>query len=231
MKAIAPLLFACALTTGALAENYQYQYPSDPYNSAPRPQQTMSTTTSTAPSSSGSAYGFDKLLSYGALEARYNYGDFKGTGGLSNSSGIGASLHAPLFKPLYLGFGVDWLSGSTNSHSYDLTTLSGGIGAYIPLSRVHIFGEVGARYDVSGGLLSSINPDSFSVYFRPGIRIAATEHLELAASLFFASTDNLNNRVYEVNGYYSLLSVLDLGFGVDFSSDVNTYHAGLRLRW
>jgi hypothetical protein len=47
----------------------------------------------------------------------------------------------------------------------------------------------------------------------------------------FNDTDNLNDFVIEVSGYYSLLSWLDVGAGVDFGSDINTYRIGGRWRW
>lgn len=227
MKILRILLLIC-VGTAAQAQNYQYQYPTDPYSSTPKPQPNYQQSYS----SSGSDYGYDKLLSYGGLEARYNYNDFKDTS-LDNSSGVFVGLRAPLFKPLFLNFGVNWLSGSNQQkQSFDLTTITAGVGAYLPLaSRFHIFGEVGVRYDISDGLLSSINPDSFAVYLRPGVRFAVTEKIELAGSVLFSTTDNYDKHIFELNSYFALLSVLDLGLGADFATDVNTYHAGLRLRW
>lgn len=224
-----PGLIACLFLGATLrAQNYEYQYPSDPYGTTAKPQSNYQGYSS----SSGSSYGYDKLLTYGALEVRYNYNDFDDED-LGGSSGIGASLRAQIFKPLYVNLGVNWLSGSNDDdESFDLTTLNLGAGLYLPVaSRFHLFGEVGLRWDIADGLLESANPDDFSVYLRPGLRFAATERWELAASVLFATTDNYNRNIFELNTYYALLSVLDVGLGVDFASDVNTYHAGLRLRW
>jgi hypothetical protein len=90
---------------------------------------------------------------------------------------------------------------------------------------------VGVRYDTSSGVLDAVHGDDFAVYVKPGIRFAATEKLELDAGVYFASTDNLDDRAVQVNAYYALFSVLDLNFGVDFGSDINSYHGGLRFRW
>src|SRR6478736_6442747 len=89
---------------GAAVWAQSYQYPSDPYSTTPHPQATY-------PSSSPSYVAgdsYEKLLSWGSLEARYNYYDYK-IHGIDNSSGFGAGLHVPLFKPLFLSFAVNWL--------------------------------------------------------------------------------------------------------------------------
>lgn len=227
MKTLYWLFSMFCLSTAALAQNYQYQYPSDPYSSTPKPQSNYQ-----QPSSYSGGGSYDKLLTYGSLEARYNYNDFESES-LDNSSGFGVGLRAPLFKPLFLSFGLNWIQGvNKKDQSFDLTTLTGGAGAFIPIgSRFHLFGEVGLRFDISDGELSSLNPDSFAVYMRPGVRFAASEKWEIAASVLFSTTDNLDNNIVELNTYYALLSVLDLGMGVDFAEEVNTYHAGVRLRW
>ena len=219
-------LFGCAGAVGA--QNYQYQYPSDPYNPTPKPQPTYQSSYS----SSWSGHSYEKLLTYGSLEARYNYNDFKDSD-LENSSGFSIGLRAPLFKPLFLSFGLNWKDGANDqSESFNLATLTGGAGVFLPIgSRFHLFGEAGVRWDISGGELNFLNPDTFAVYMRPGMRIAATERLEFAASVLFSTTDNLDQNIVELNSYFALLSVLDLGVGVDFADDINTYHAGLRLRW
>ena len=221
-----------AFSAPLFAQNYQYQYPNDPYSATPKPQPNAAY----APPPSGGydgGYGFDKLLSYSSLEANYAYNDFKSFDGLGNTSGFTAALNLALFKPLYLHFGVDWLSGTDDhSHDFSLTGLTAGAGVYIPIvSRFHIFGEAGVRYDVTSGVLDALHNDSFSVYLRPGIRFAATERWELDASVYFATTDNLDNRAFQINSYYNLFSILDLNLGIDFGSDVNTYHGGVRLRW
>ncbi len=226
MKTLPWLFSMFCLSTAAMAQNYQYQYPTDPYSSTPKPQSNYQSP------SSYSGGGSSKLLTYGSLEARYNYYDFEADN-LDNSSGFAVGLRAPLFKPLFLSFGLNWMQGvNQKEQSFDLTTLTGGVGAYLPIaSRFHLFGEAGLRFDISDGELSNLNPDSFAVYMRPGVRFAATEKWELAASVLFSTTDNLDNNVVELNSYFALLSVLDLGLGVDFSEDVSTYHAGVRLRW
>src|SRR3954471_17415367 len=104
----------------AAQQNYQYQYPYDPYNSSPSPQPNSSAPVSSAPA--GGGYAYDKLLTYGSLEARYAFNDFKGDNHLSGASGIDVGLNVQLFKPVYLHFGVDWLSGSDDhTGDYSLT--------------------------------------------------------------------------------------------------------------
>ncbi len=232
MKKLFPLYCSLIFVTVIHGQNYQYQYPTDPYSAAPQAysgaSQGMSAVTSSSSSSS-----FDKLLSYGFLEVDYRYNDFKNDSKLNNSSGIGAALNVQLFKPLYLHFGVDWLNGTDNKNKdFSLTGLTAAGGIYLPVvSRFHVFGELGVRYDITSGKLSDFHPDQFAVYIRPGVRFAATDRIELDASVLFATTDNLNNHVFQLNSYFALLSVLDLGLGIDFAEDVNTFHGGLRLRW
>ncbi len=217
-----------AFSASLCAQDYQYQYPTDPYSASPKPQPNAAYA---PPGDSG--YGFDKLLSYSSLEANYAYNDFKSFDGLGNTSGFTAALNLALFKPLYLHFGVDWLSGTDEaSNDYSMTGLTAGVGVYIPIvSRFHLFGEVGLRYDVTSGVLDALHNDDFSVYLRPGIRFAATDRLELDASVYFSTTDNLDDRAFQINGYYNLFSIVDVNLGVDFGSDVNTFHGGVRLRW
>ena len=228
MKSILSLFFSLLIAEAVFAQNYQYQYPTDPYSAAPQPYSGAS-----QGMSSGSGSSFDKLLSYGSLEVDYRYNHFKNGSGLDNSSGLGAALNVQLFKPLYLHFGVDWLDGTDKKHKdFSMTGLSAAGGVYLPVvSRFHVFGELGVHYDITSGSFHNFHPDEFSVYVRPGVRFAATEKVEIDASMLFATTNNFNDRIFQLNSYYALLSVLDLGFGVDFASDANTYHGGLRLRW
>lgn len=230
MKAVPTLFFAMLMTAPLLAQNYQYQYPNDPYSSAPQPQPQSKYGATTA---SANNYGFDKLLGYGSLSLNYSFLDFKHDSIFSGSNGLAAQLRVPLFKPLFLDFGLDWHTGTdSHHHSFNFTGISGAAGVFIPLgSRFHLFAEVGGRYYSPGGSLSTIETDDFSVFLRPGLRVAVTEKFELAGSVLFADAKNFNDRSVELNAYYALLSVLDLGFGMDFGSDANSYHAGLRLRW
>ena len=241
----ASLLFASALT--AFGQNYQpqggntpqpsyqapqsnyQQYPSDPYSGKPQPTQSSYQSTST-----GGSAGATPILSYNFLDAKYNFNTFSNITNLSNGSGVGANLNVALFKPLFLHFGVNWLNttDASGSNSFSMGSFSGGAGAFLPISdRFHVFGEIGMRYDSVSGVTSTISKNDFAVYLRPGVRFAATDKLELEGEMTFNSTDNLNNRIYTIQAYYAALSVLDIGLGMDFSSDVNSYHAGLRLRW
>ena len=237
MKFFLPLWLVLSFAAPLLAQqNYQYQYPYDPYNSTPTPQPNASSSSanySGGGGGGGGGYAYDKLLSYSSLQALYAFNDFKGDNRLSGASGLNAALNLQLFKPVYLHFGVDWLSGTDDYFGdFNMTSLSAGAGVYLPLfSRFHIFGEVGLRYDTTSGVLDAIHHDNFSVYVKPGLRFAATERLELDASVYFSSTDNLDDRAVQVNAYYNLVSALDLNLGVDFGSDINSYHGGLRFRW
>jgi hypothetical protein len=176
---------------------------------------------------------YSRLLTWGQLEGYYGYNDFRGDDDLEGEGGFGVDLRVKLMKPVYLHFGLDRItSSSPQGRSLEMTSFTAGAGLYLPLgNRFQIYGEAGFRYDYTSGDLDYINPDELSLYVRPGIRFAATDKLELAASLLFNNTDNLNDRVVEVSGYYSLLSWLDVGAGIDFGSDINTYRIGGRWRW
>jgi hypothetical protein len=211
-----------------IAQNYQPQYPYDPYSSAPHPQPKAAATTTPVTNSD-----YAQLLSYGSLQVNYSFLDFKSSSIFKGSNGLSADLRLPLFRPLFLDFGADWHSGTdANSHSFSFTGLNAAAGVYIPVaSRFHLFAELGVKYDSTDGSLNSIHPDVFAVFARPGMRIALSDSFELAASVYFANTKNFDDHVIEINGYYALLSILDLGAGIDFNSDANAYHVGLRLRW
>lgn len=225
------LTFAFLLvgTVAGFSEGYQAQYPYDPYGGAPQP-----TASSQQYSQPHSGSDYKSLLSYGSFEAHYGFVSFSNALDLGNSSGFGANLNVKLLKPLFLHFGVNWLRGvsdTSSSKDVKMTSISAGGGAYIPFTdRFHLFGEVGLRYDVVEGS-SYVSKDDFSVYVRPGIRVAVTEKFELYGDIVFNSTKNLNDRVYGVGGYYNIFDILDLGLGVDISEDVNTYRGGVRLRW
>jgi hypothetical protein len=238
------------MSGAATAQNYQTQYPYDPYSGSPQPQvqQPQSsgyqTYTGSSYDSKGSyGYGsgstaystsdYSRLLTWGQLEAHYAYNDFKGDDQLEGDSGFGVNLRVKLMKPIYLHFGLDRITSSDpHAHTIEITSFTLGGGVYVPIgSRFQLYGEVGMRYDYTSGDLEFINPDDLSLYVRPGVRFAVTDKLELTASVLFNDTDNLNDRVVEVSGYYSLLSWLDVGAGVDFGSDINTYRIGGRWRW
>lgn len=251
-QAIAGLAVLCS---AAQAQPYETQYPYDPY--AGTPQQTYVQQPASSyqgysnPSSGGygGGYGgYDKqgynygstggvgggrMLTWGSLSAHYAYNDFKGDHRLDGDSGFGVDLYAKLMKPIYLHFGLDRITSSTpQARSLEITSFSAGIGAYVPIgSRFQIFGEVGARYDYTTGDLEYINPDDIGVYVRPGVRWAVTEKFELSASIYFNNTDNLNDRMFEVSGYYAILPFLDIMGGVDFGTDINTFRIGGRWRW
>lgn len=241
----------CSLSCAAFAQNYQSQYPYDPYSGSPQPQvqQPQSSGYQTYSSSSGDSgkgsYGYgsgssggtmsdySRLLTWGQLEAHYAYNDFRGDSRLEGDSGFGANLRVKLMKPIYLHFGLDRITSSDpHAHSIEITSFTAGAGVYVPIGqRFQIYGEVGLRYDYTSGDLEYLNPDDLALYVRPGVRFAVTDKLELTASVLFENTDNFNDHVVEVSGYYSLLSWLDVGAGVDFGSDINTYRIGGRWRW
>jgi hypothetical protein len=252
-------LFCLASAGSVAAQNYQSQYPYDPYSGTPQPQAQQqqpggyegysapsygSGSTTSYDNKGGSSYGsgggsssFDSvtgsMLTWGHLSAHYAYNDFRGDDDLDGDSGFGADLHVGLMKIGFLHFGLDRITSSSPSpRDIEITTLTAGGGLFIPLGkRFQIFGEVGLRYDNTSGDFESINEDELMVYVRPGIRLALTDRWELSASVLFNNTDNLNDRVLEVSTYYALLDWLDVGGGVDFGSDINTFRIGGRWRW
>src|SRR6188508_2717188 len=101
----------CSLSCVAFAQNYQTQYPYDPYSGSPQPQvqqpqssgyQTYNNEPSYGSSEKGS-YGngsgagsgsysssdYSRLLTWGQLEAHYGYNDFRGDDQLEGDSGFG----------------------------------------------------------------------------------------------------------------------------------------------
>jgi len=217
---------------------YEAQYPYDPYNPAPQPAQNYAGYQQHSKGGGGGGYSnggdpYSKLLSYGSLEGHYSYNDFSGDEELKGEGGFGANLKVQLMKPLFLHFSLDRLtSQDAQARSIEITTGRVGGGLYLPVaSRFHIFGEIGFAYDYTTGDLKEINTDEFAVYLRPGVRLAATDSLELSLSVLFNSTDNLNNRVIEGAAYYAIFDWFDIGLGVDVSEDTNSYHIGGRVRW
>ncbi len=250
------LILASALTLSAAtgwSQGYEAQYPYDPYGSSAQPT-TSSDYAAPAASNGGystysngpsggdyggggggavSMYGGKPILSYGSIEGHYAFSDLKDSE-LEGGHGFGANLKVLLMRPLYLHFGLDRImSEDARARDFDLTSLSAAAGGYIPLSqtRFHLFGEVGVRYDTIDTDLDTIETDEFSVLARAGLRWAITDRLELAGAIVFNSSDNLGNLIVEVNSYFALLSWLDLGLGVNFAEELNSYQAGARIRW
>lgn len=246
---------ACSVTPG-IAQNYQAQYPYDPYNAAPTPQQYQEYQSSpsqpnysygggghggdyskqsygSGSTSSGSGSRYAELLSWGHLEGHYAYNDFRGDDKLDGDSGFGVNLRVQLLKIGFLHFGLDRiLAEGPNAQDLEVTSVNVGGGVFLPIGeRFHLYGEVGFRYDWTGGDLDYIYKDDISVYVRPGVRFAVTENFELTGSVLFSNTDDLNQYVVEVSGYYALLDWLDVGGGVDFGDEYNTYRVGGRWRW
>jgi|GEM_PF-7032713 len=239
MKKIALFLVQSLLiVAGVHAQGYESQYPYDPYNPAPQPQQNYNY--STYPSNKdysggGGDYGdtTSPMLSYGYLSGQYAYNDFKGDNKLEGESGFGIDLGLELMKPLFLHFGLDRITGEgPNAQKLEVTTVTGAAGLYLPFaSRFHAFAEVGVRYDFVDGDYDVVYTDDFSVFVRPGIRVAVTDRFELAGAVLFNNTDNFNEFVIEVDAYFAVLDWLDLNVGVDFSEDINSYQLGGRWRW
>jgi len=233
MKTLAITLATILIgTLAGFSEGYQAQYPYDPYGGAPQQTPPPQQQSYAQPNASAD---YKSLLSYGSLEAHYGFVNFAKALDLGDSSGFGANLNVQLLRPLFLHFGVNWLRGvsdvSTSSKEVKMTSMTAGGGAFLPITdRFHLFGEVGFRYDVVDGS-GFISKDDFAVYVRPGVRVAVTEKFEMYGDIVFNSTKNLNDRVYGIGGYYNIFDILDFGLGMDISTDVNTYHGGLRLRW
>ena len=245
-----PIGLALLTLSKAFSAGYQAQYPYDPYNSSQQ-QPSSGYSEYQAPSGGGGGTGGKaytqvdsynpdtSILGYAYVGLSYSFTSFSDVTGLDGGSGIKAELSVPLFKPLYLHFAVDWMSGTPSdsdaSDRFNLTSVSGGVGVYFPLAnRLHFFGEVGAQYDaISGNQGSSFNlgSNNFAIYVRPGLRLAITDRWEVQAAINFNTTNNFNDRVYELSTYFGLVGGLDLGLGVDFASDVTTYHGGIRFRW
>jgi len=224
-------------------QGYQAQSPYDPYNSNPQPtpssnasyQAPTKNSNSPAPQDyQNSAPVAENLLTYGYIGLNYSFNNFSNFTHLGNGNGILADLSTPIFHPFYLHFAVDWLSGTQpdSSSNFNMTAISAGAGAYFAITpRFHLFAEMGAQYNIVNGGTYVIGSSDVALYARPGVRVAVTDRFEVQGDITFNTTNNLNDRVYGVSGYFALVSTLDLGFGVDFTTDVNSYHAGLRYRW
>ena len=184
-------------------------------------------------STGGVSGRYGNILSWDNLEVYYAYNDFRGDNKIDGDSGFGADLRVKLMNPIFLHFGLDRITGSApNAKDISITSFTAGAGVFVPIgSRFQLFGEVGLRYDYTSGALKYINTDDVSLYVRPGLRFALTERIELAASVVFNDTENLNDRAVEITGYYALTNWLDFLAGVDFGSDINTYRLGGRWRW
>lgn len=230
MKKLVTLLgLTIAMVANVLAQGYDTYQVYDPYNPVSRPVK------QSANYASGASYGGSGggELSYGYLSGHVAYNKFAGSMPYDSDWGWGADLGLELMKPLFLHVSLDRLTSSGPSpRKLEITTLAAGGGVYLPLHRrFHLVAEAGVSYDFLDGEHDVVYTDDFSVYLRPGIRFAATDKLELGASLLFSNTDNYQDFVVEVNAYYAVLSWFDVGAGVALTEDMNSYHVGGRWRW
>ena len=174
------------------------------------------------------------MLSYGYLEGFYQYTDFKDSS-LDGASGVGLALSAQLFKPVFLKAGFNWASaggGSKEKNGYDFSSVSLGVGAYIPITpRFHLLCDVGGAYYKLDADKDSLSFSDGAIYVHPALRIAATQHLELQGGLMFTSSDNYDSILFNVDAYWKLFSALDLKVGADFGDESTAWKAGLRVRW
>ncbi len=179
------------------------------------------------------AIGHD-IMSYGYLEGYYKYTSFKESS-LDPASGLGVALSAELFKPLYVKGGFEWASGNGGSKEnggFDFSSVSLGAGAYIPITgRFHIMCEVGGAYYKLDAEKDSVSFSDGAIYVHPGIKVAATQSLELEGGLLFTSSDHYDSILFNVGAYWRLFSALDLKLGADFGDASTGWKAGLRVRW
>jgi hypothetical protein len=195
-------------------------YTPQPASSTPAPYMGLSSTT--------------PLLSYGFLEGFYQYTDFDNSN-LDPAHGLGISLGAQLFGPLFLRGGFNWASskgGPAIADGFDFSAVSLGIGGHIPITqRFHVLCEVGGSYTKLDAKRSSLSFSDGALYVRPGLRFAATQKLELQGTLLFTSADDYDQMAFGVGAFWNMFSMLDLKVGADFGDESTAYKAGLRVRW
>lgn len=174
------------------------------------------------------------LLSYGYLEGFYQYTNFKDSS-LDPANGFGLALSAQLFNPFYIKAGFNWGAsngGSKEAHGYDFSSVSIGAGAYIPINaRFHLFCDIGGAYYKVDADKESVGFSEGAIYVHPGVRIAATESIELQGGLMFTSADSYDSIVFDVGAYWKMFSALDLKVGADIGDESTAWKAGLRVRW
>lgn len=174
------------------------------------------------------------ILSYGFLEAGYQFQKPKDSS-LESAHGVGISLSAQLFKPLFINAGFGWtLSDGSGSKSkeYDFTSASLGVGLYLPIiSKLHFVGEVGGIYGKLDAQRDSLSFTEGAVYARPALRFAPVEFLEFQAGVTVTSSDSFDTVIFDLAGYFRIFSQLDLGLNVDLGDEFTGFTGGIRFRW
>ena len=173
------------------------------------------------------------ILSYGFLEAAYQFQKPKDSS-LDGAHGVGISLSAQLFKPLFINADFGWtLSNSgKKSKEYDFTSASLGAGLYLPIvSKLHFVAEVGGIYGKLDAEKDSLSFTEGAVYARPALRFAPVEFLEFQAGVTVTSSDNFDTMVFDLAGYFRIFSQLDLGLNVDLGDEFTGFTGGIRFRW
>ena len=172
------------------------------------------------------------ILSYGFLEAGYQFQKPKDSS-LDGAHGIGISLSAQLFKPLFINADFGWtLSNGKGNKEYDFTSASLGAGLYLPIvSKFHFVAEVGGIYGKLDAKKDSLSFTEGAVYARPALRFAPVEFLEFQAGVTVTSSDSFDSMVFDVGGYFRIFSQLDLGLNVDLGDGFTGFTGGIRFRW
>ena len=185
-------------------------------------------------SSFGNASQGVDILSYGFLEAGYQYQKPENND-LDGSHGIALSLSAQLFKPLFINASFGWsLSNGDGSKSreYDFTNASLGVGLYLPIvSKFHFVGEVGGTYGKLDADKDRLSFTEGAVYARPALRFAPVEFLEFQAGVTVTSADDFDATIFDVAAYLRVFSQLDLGVNVDLGDEFTGFTGGIRFRW
>ena len=163
-------------------------------------------------------------FSYSYLEAGYAQTDFDDINVDGDGFGLGASVAIADQWHLFASY-----SGTDLDFGFDATTWAAGIGFNTPISP-QMDVVVRASYvsaEIDGPGIGSFDDDGFGL--GAGVRVAASEAIELNAGLSYIDTDSGNDTALNAGFLFNINDAFAVGVGGSWDDDVTVLGINGRL--
>jgi len=165
------------------------------------------------------AFGQQGGFSYSYLEASYSRADYDGFGGDADGFGIGASVAISDQFHLFGGY-----TGTELDNSVDADGWNAGVGFNTPISP-NMDAVIRASYvSIEVG---SFEDDGFAI--GAGVRVAASEAIELDLGLSYVDTDSGNDTSVDAGFLFNFNDAFAVGVGGSWDDDVSVWSLNGRL--
>ena len=165
------------------------------------------------------AFAQQEGFSYSYLQASYSRADYDGFGGDADGFGVGASVAISEQFHLFAGY-----SGTDLDNSVDADGWNAGVGFNTPISP-NMDAVIRASYvSVEVG---PFDDDGFAV--GAGVRVAASEAIELELGLSYVDTDSGNDTSVDAGFLFNFNESFAVGVGGSWDDDVSVWSLNGRL--